>query len=630
MDPETGLCLTERDTAWHAISLLVGDDLPERARGNGMLRSLASRDGTHTPATFLIILHALRHLLEPATVDHLENQVRTELVHAAEVVHRDGNVNHPLGAYAALILGGELCDAPWAVVLGYRRLLEFQRRTGDHRDRYRRQAEMSEYNSLTYTALDLCFLAAVAEYARDPDSRRLALFLEERLWVNVAMRFHAPSHQYAGPHSRSYAEDSMGGFSALHCTMLVALGCDLFIDPQLPERFTHPSNLLQNALPAILPFHVPETARQIALQKPFPYHLRVTTFGESYQENNRRHEGKSREELVLRMNGMAVADSPTQDSHTGTFAFDDEVYHGGWSELTSYMTEEYALGSASLPYVNAGHADAVMVRIARRQAVRSVADFRSGFTRGAFNGLLPGRPGSSHAMGTTTDGSFFVEEGRTATYQHKNRLIVCYAPKRTGHLGLSEYRTDFVWGYHAPFDRFAVDGSDVGSFPRVVGPGAAIVFQDGDVFGLLLPLLPRPAPDEAAIEIRTLDEFLLVSCWNHRGRTINVTRDQLSGWHTGFYLELHRRTEFVDFGAFTAYAAGTRIQDRPLSETARQVIVASGENTMQFTYDPYRELILSRTWNGEEEGITHLEVEAAGRHLDPFCPPSLFGSELRS
>jgi hypothetical protein len=410
--------------------------------------------------------------------------------------------------------------------------------------------------------------------------------------------------------------------------MLAAWECDLFVDPQLPVRFTHPSNLLQNVLPAILPFHVPETARRIAFEKPFPYLVRATTFGESYQENNRRWEGENREELLLSMNGMAVSDSPVREAHKGTFAFDDEVYHGGWSELTSYMSEDYALGSASLPYANAGHADSVMVRLARREVVHSVADFRSGFTRGAFNGILPARPGRSHATGAELDGSFFAEEGRCATYQHKSRVIVLYAPKRTGHLGLSEYRTDFIWGYHSPFDRLRVGGSEVRSFPHTVSLGAAVAFEDGNVFGMLLPLVPDPRPDEEAVQIRTCDEFLLVSCWNYRGEPINLTRDQLSGWRTGFYLELQSRADFPDFDAFVAHAADTRIEDHSVSGTAHQVTVVSGKDTMQFTYDPYRELILSRTWNGEEEGVSHLEVQVDGKRLEPFCPQTLFGSEL--
>ncbi|MGB6122752.1 MAG: hypothetical protein WBG80_12645, partial [Bacteroidota bacterium] len=174
----------------------------------------------------------------------------------------------------------------------------------------------------------------------------------------------------------------------------------------------------------------------------------------------------------------------------------------------------------------------------------------------------------------------------------------------------------------------AVDGHDVLSLPHTVSPGAVITFQDGDVLGLLAPLIPRPAPDDAVIQLRVVDEFLLVSCWNYRGKPTDVTRDQLSGWHTGFYLELHSRAEFADDDAFTAYAAGIAIKNRPVSKTIRHVSVVAGGGNMQLTYDPYRELIVSRTWNGKEEAVSHLEVESAGRSIEPFCPSTLFGSEL--
>ncbi len=150
---------------------------------------------------------------------------------------------------------------------------------------------MSEYNSLTYTALDLWFLALIAEHAVTGSARTVAAFLEERLWVDVAMHFHAPSQQFAGPHSRSYADDSFGGCSALHFTMLAAFDEPLFIEPDLCERYNHPSTLVQNALVAILPFHVPEQARVLAWRKPFPYVFRKTTYGESYHENSRRPPG---------------------------------------------------------------------------------------------------------------------------------------------------------------------------------------------------------------------------------------------------------------------------------------------------------------------------------------------------
>ena len=122
-------------------------------------------------------------------------------------------------------------------------------------------------------------------------------------------------------------------------------------------------------------------ARFHGCHKRLAYLVRATTFCESYQENNRRWEGSNADERSLRMSGMAVDETPAPQTDTGVFAFDDEVYHGGWSELTTYMGEDYVLGSASLPYLDGGHADSVMVRIARGESVRSMADFRSGRVR---------------------------------------------------------------------------------------------------------------------------------------------------------------------------------------------------------------------------------------------------------
>ena len=121
-DAETEICLISRDTLWYAASLLFDDSPARRALGQTLARKLRSEDGTHTPATMLAMVHGMPELLSPETREHLAREIGRELVHAAEVQWRDGNVNHPLGAYCTLILGGEITDAPWATDLGLRRL----------------------------------------------------------------------------------------------------------------------------------------------------------------------------------------------------------------------------------------------------------------------------------------------------------------------------------------------------------------------------------------------------------------------------------------------------------------------------------------------------------------------------
>jgi hypothetical protein len=605
--PATGRCLIARDTYWYAISLLFDTQEERRQFGNRLLTNLEPEDATHTPATLLAILHRLPGMIDPPLTAQLERLIHDRLVEAAMCEFHDGNVNHPLAAYATLILGGERCNEAWAVDLGCRRLEVFRQRCGDHCGTRLRQSEMSEYNSPTYTALDLWFLALIAEHARSAVAQRLALFLEQRLWIDVAMHFHSPSQQFAGPHSRSYADDSMGGCSALHFTMAAAYGDPLFIEPALCYRYNHPSTLVQNALVAILPFHVPELARSMAWHKPLPYEFHATTYGESYHENSRR---------------LSTASTPGGRE----FAFDEEVYPGGWSDLTTYMTEEYALGSASMPYVNAGHADSVMLRIRRGKEIRALSDFRSVHTRGVFNGGRVGEQNFCHVTQTTIDESYLYEEGRCATYQHNNTLIACYTPKRAGHRGVEGFRSDMLFTYHAPFDELRVNGHPVSEFPFACASPARICFRDFHTFGLILPL--RPSPESAhPVNLWRCGDYMILSMCNYEGPPRDFARHALNGWWTGFVLALATSAE-TTWEQFLLDAERAVVEHHVHDGAVRTARYVSGNDTMEFTYDPFKESILRRQWNGMPECEEHFRVRAWGAATEPFCPPTLFGREV--
>jgi hypothetical protein len=558
----------------------------------------------------LAVIHSIPEMVDASIIARFDAAVQGLLTEAATCDLHDGNVNHPLAAYATLVLGGERLSHPWAVDLGYRRLQSFCDRIGEHRSRRLRQAEMSEYNSLTYTALDIWFLALIAEYSRTDRVRNLARFLEERLWVDVAMHFHAPTQQFAGPHSRSYADDSMGGCSALHFTMLAAFDDHVFIQPELCYTYHHPSTLVQNSLVALLPYHVPPLAKRIAWDKPFPYEFTKTTYAESYHENSRREEP-----------GVPAQNAP--------FAFDEDVYPGGWSDLTTYMTEDYTLGSASLPYVNAGHSDSLMMRIRRAGEIRALTDFRSGFTRGVFNGSRPGKRNFCHVARTSIDESYLYEEGRSAIYQHRNKALICYSPKRAGHRGITSFRLDMLFTYHAPFDMFVVNNVPVHDLPVVCRSESRICFRDFRTYGLLIPLQASPSPALAPVHIWRCGDYLVVSAYNYDGPTMNVERHALNMWWTGFILELASSDE-MSWDQFLQRADLARVEQRVHDGVLRTVRFTSAGDAMAFTYDPIKEVILSRRWNDVEDEETHFRVIAGKQTTGPFCPPTLFGREVMS
>ena len=132
-NPSTGRCVITRDTYWYAIALLFDQDAERRQFGGRLIATLEPEDATHTPATLLSILHRIPDMIDAAATARLDQAICGALGTSALCELHDGNVNHPLAAYATLILGGERCGAAWATDMGTARLQAFRQRIGDHR-----------------------------------------------------------------------------------------------------------------------------------------------------------------------------------------------------------------------------------------------------------------------------------------------------------------------------------------------------------------------------------------------------------------------------------------------------------------------------------------------------------------
>lgn len=600
-DPETRFCVGSRDTLWYAIALLLSPEEEERTLGDCLLSEALCGDGTHTPATMLAILLCIPDRLSEATATHLDAVIKKSLPEAVLAEWHDGNVNHPLAAWASLILGGERYGDALAVQSGAGRLKMLAQTVGNRRHAIHRQAVFSEYNSPTYSALNLWFLALVAEYTHDQAIRDLALFLEQRLWIETALFYHAPSQQFSGPHSRAYLDDSLGGWSALHCTMAVAFDTPLLLDPQRSLKTNHPSAILENSLVAIIPFHVPDEARQLAFEKTLPCSVRAMTYGESYHENHAGH------------------------------GFEDGLYPGGWSQLTSWQTAEFALGTASRPYVNAGHADALMARWRRRSEIKSVADIRSVFCRGVFNDSAVGRANRVHVTGGATDESYLYEEGRTCTLQHRNKALVQYAPKGVGHRDVSRFRVDVMFSYDAPFDEFSIDGKCAETTDATLPATSRFLWRDGDALGVLIPLLPQPSAMDQPVALNMSGGCFVISIANYQGPARDFPRDEIRGWANGFYCELWSTRDFADLDALWAHTRKIEIEDRPAGAGRhRHTLVRTGDDVLELVQNPWSEEIEQATVNGSSVEVSHLEavsVEDGEALLDPL---TLYGKEARA
>ena len=127
--------------------------------------------------------------------------VDTSIRHAARSIQRrnmgPGYTNIAImGAYVTLV-AAEFYD--WNDLREYA-LTRFRR----FYDYTKVQGAFTEYNSPTYTIVALSELGRMKLHVKDPAARRMVEELYRLAWTDVARHFHAPTRQWAGPHSRSY------------------------------------------------------------------------------------------------------------------------------------------------------------------------------------------------------------------------------------------------------------------------------------------------------------------------------------------------------------------------------------------------------------------------------------------
>ncbi|MBN1359408.1 MAG: hypothetical protein JW993_02400 [Sedimentisphaerales bacterium] len=132
----------------------------------------------------------------------LQEEVEQSILHAGRAIQKrnvgPGYTNIAImGAYVTLVAGERFGDGE-LLAYGRARLRRFYDYTLE-------KGSFSEYNSPTYTVVAIETLSRLLAHVRDADSRRLATELNDFAWRHLTRHFHAPTKQWAGPHSRAYA-----------------------------------------------------------------------------------------------------------------------------------------------------------------------------------------------------------------------------------------------------------------------------------------------------------------------------------------------------------------------------------------------------------------------------------------
>jgi hypothetical protein len=132
----------------------------------------------------------------------VRTKIEESLRHACEsIMRRDVGPGYTniavMGIYVTLVSGERL---GWREVEAYglKSLKRFHDYTMDRRS-------FDEYNSPTYTRVAISEIARMLHDVQNPEALAKIGELDELIWHHLARRFHAPTRQWAGPHSRCYS-----------------------------------------------------------------------------------------------------------------------------------------------------------------------------------------------------------------------------------------------------------------------------------------------------------------------------------------------------------------------------------------------------------------------------------------
>jgi hypothetical protein len=538
-----------RERFWACFALLSGEQT--REKGNAVIaRTFADRATFEWAFSDFEMVAAVQLLIKngrdltPKNKDLLISLVREALARKRVIRFMGYNDNFPAMANAIASLGGELIDDATARQSGSE---------GMHRalDMLDRRGLLSEYTSSTYCPVTMLCYADIAEYAKDAEARSMALDIERRVWRDIASHFHGPTNILAGPHSRAYSVDSVGHFHQVHMMLYQAFGRKLwmnsprFIFPPVEKQIIHhdgdvPFMQVSTVWISSGTYHPTAEIEHLTFEKRLPFRI----------------SGSSEY-------GCAPEPVFTRDIHGGKPTQKDEIfeYPSGQAITTSYLTEDYAVGSSTAAFLDGNQTDVFFVNFRRAAKPNSLADVSTIYSRYTVDDFGPGKPWTDpRNPGREVTTSLLGEAGRVRAVQKDGAVLAVYQSKNNF---IGEYKglrlTIVVPVIYRSIRRVLFEGQPVTLPFRSPKPGI-VALEDDFLYCAFHPLSINPVGEDA-VRIEENDGFLSIHFINYEGPARKFGRRELTKISNGFVAEVGGKTEYGSFAAFERIFLRGRVTD---------------------------------------------------------------------
>lgn len=504
------------------------------------------------------------------------------------------NDNFPAKATMGLILGGEMLEHAPAIEHGLWNLRQFHAQL-------RRGGVNSEYNSLTYSPLTIHALAEIAQEAQHPEARHLALALEERLWIDMAARFHPGMGVVAGPHSRAYTIDTLAHLSCASALLWLILGeaahpspMELFNPPRdlvLHHEGDVPFNVAQMCWFATGHYHVPETAHRLLQEKNYPF--QATALAEV---------------------GDWGPDFPARTI-----------------QVETRLERDFAVGTSSTPYGNGWQSAPYMVTYKQRADVLSFRDLGTVYSKFLINNQEPGKISASAIP--SSEQCDLVSHGNAFTCRSENTVLLLSHPHLS--LGgdandhsqkptpLSCLRETILFPCHGgEADEIRVGNSRRSTWSGDVPHGEWIACRRGRLLIAIRPLVHSSVMGTPCIRLEKQNRYDVLSCTFYEGESRSFSRAQLRHVYGGFvaehasvddYQSLDEFVEELENAEFTDYFWTTRkVRYR------RPIGLHRPELEMELSWSPGAQPPRFCQINGQSIAPTLLKIDGVDSTLLPI------------
>jgi hypothetical protein len=456
------------------------------------------------------------------------------------------NDNFPAMENVVASLGGEILDDAAARRHGnegMHRLLEMLSRRG----------MLSEYTSPTYSPVTILCYSDIAQYSQDSETRKLASEIERRVWTDLAAHFHPPTNILAGPHSRAYQVDSVGHLHQMSMIAYQAFGERVwmnplrFMFPPVPGQVIHhdgdvPFMQVSTVWLTSGTYHPTREIEQLFFSKRIPFHVSATS-----------EFGSAGESIWIR--NVAPGGKPVKTDELFEYPADHLV-------ASTYMTEDYAVGSATAPFLDGNQTDTFFVNFRRAEKPASLRDVSTIFSRYTVDDDGPGRLWTDpRNPGVEVTRSLLGESGRTRTVQKDGTVVVAYQSK--GQF-FGEYKglrlTIVVPVIYRKIRKVFFEGREVDLPFRSVAPGI-VALEDDFFYAVFRPLTITNHGRGEAVRLEQMGDYLAIQLVNYEGSPQKFSRKELVNTLNGFVAETAGVKEYGSFAAFQARIAGAELND---------------------------------------------------------------------